>query len=294
MGIVVDLQRSGIVFADPLILAQRTAYQFNTVDFEMHSFEITFGISFDPDPAKGIGGAPKAPESWTIGIVQNLLAERADVEFDGRERISVQFNDPADDVVPKATSKPFYGDPDLGPGKRQTRPYSNIFYTSQGYGQLLDPFNQSGYDLSNKPDALNMWDQPGGGAWIKSPKTGAFIKSIERKYVFQTWLVAQTPGNKAGVALAHIPPFTLCFWFETDLTNFHPRSSFDMPSFDYGVYVEDGFSPLYTKVDRRIKGLGPTPNIRAALGNGRRNPYTKGATALERKNIVFKARGLPV
>jgi len=290
MGIVVDLQRSSIVFTDPLLLLQQTAYSLDTLNFEFHSFEITFGISFDPDPGKGIGGAPAQGETWKIGIVQNLLWERCIWEYDNNERIEIVAPDPVLDSLDGTKLKPFYGDPYLGSSRRQSRPYSILLYTAKGYGELTNPADVSKVKIDNKPDILSMWDQPGGGGWIKSPKQRNLIKGMERRYNFQAWLVAQTPSDPDGLVLAHVPPFSLCFWLETDLKNFKPKSSFDDPAFDYGVYVENGFS--IAKVNRKIKRNGPTPTIQVALGDGGRYPMTFGMTASEQTTLLFTNKGM--
>jgi hypothetical protein len=291
MGIVVDLNRSSITFGDPLLLDRASTIGRDVIAFPLHPFEIKFGISFDPDPKKGVGGAPADAEMWKIGIIQNELWGRSVWEYDGGENYTIQVNDAALDIVDKALlSKPFYADPDLGSARRQQRPYSDLWYTSQGYGELLSPMSASGVNTNNKPETFNMLDQPTGIAFNKSPKTGAWISRIERKLIFQTWLVAQTPNKKDGIVLAHVPPFALCFWFETDLKHFRPRYSFDTPDFDYGMYVEKGISPAH--VNTRVKAIGNTPELQVALGNGGRNPHTKGLTANQRNQVFLRDRGM--
>src|SRR6266446_6115054 len=156
MGIVVDLKRSSITFGNPLLLAQVSTFGRDDLVFPMHSFEVTFGISFDPDPRKGIGGAPAEPELWKIGIVQNQVWARSVWEYDGDEKYVIQFYDPAVDVLEEAhLSKPFYGDPDLdSSNRRPQRPYSVLWYTSQGYGELLSPISASGVNTNNKPETF--------------------------------------------------------------------------------------------------------------------------------------------
>jgi hypothetical protein len=291
MGIVVDLKRSKIAFGDPLLLDPVTTFGRDIIEFPLHPFEISFGVSFDPDPKKGVGGAPADAELWKIGIVQNELWGRSVWEYDGDEKYAILVHDPAVDVLDEALlSKPFYADPYLGSDRRQQRPYSVLWYTSQGYGELLSPNSASGVNTNNKPETFNMFDQPTGIAFNRSPKKGSWISRIERKLVFQAWLVAQTPNKKDAIVLAHVPPFALCFWFETDLKNFHPSYSFDYPKFDYGMYVEKGVSPA--PVNRTVKGIGPTPDLNVALGNGGTNPYLKGLTANERNRKLLREKGM--
>jgi hypothetical protein len=122
-----------------------------------------------------------------------------------------------------------------------------------------------------------MWDQPQGGSLLHSPRTGNFISQIERRLIFQTWLLAQTPSKPEGIVLAHVGPFSLALWIDVDLANFHPRAatgSIDKPRLaGYGIYAEQGFLPV--PVNRAIVGIGPTPVIQAASGNGGRDPKVR-------------------
>jgi hypothetical protein len=284
MGIVVDLNRSGIKFDDKsmTILDRRGLASFTDMTYEFFPFEVTFGISFDPDPKNGIGAAPKEPELWRIGIVQNELWSRSVEEYYGGDKYVIEFHDSAPDCTPE--TKPFYAEPQVGSGKQpgfmEMRPYSDIWYTAQGYGELLSPIDPIGVNTNNKPDSLNIKDRPSGVAFSRSRKTNTWLKRIEQKSIFQSWLVAKTENNPDGIVLAHVPPFAFCFWLETNLKNYHPTYSYEYPPFDYGVYAESGFSPA--AVNRKISLIGATPDLKVALGDGGRKPSMKGITANER------------
>jgi hypothetical protein len=96
------------------------------------------------------------------------------------------------------------------------------------------------------------------------------------------------------VVLGSITPFSLKFWFQTDLQNFHPRSAasggaFDAPDFNYGIYGEDGISGA---VDTNITGIGCYPTPRIVLGEGGRSPVMWGPRSLQRVVAWLSANGL--
>jgi len=287
MGLVVDMTRSGIDFSDPLLL---TDYNMdgihNVFDYELFSFGIKFGIAFDPDPKKGIGGSPNDAELWRVGIVQNILYERLTFEYENTPVFEAEFKSPAVDVVPGTFDSPFYAGPVFGKNTRNTRPVSNMWYTSQGYGELLNPYNASGVQTNNKPELLDMWDEPQGGAYVRHPKSGGVLRRMEKIVSFQTWLVARTPNT---VVLAHVPAFSLMFWLKTD-AKFKPKLSFDTPKFEYGMYGKKGV--FSAKIDYGIKKIGPSPDVRVALGNGGRNPLMLGPPGLERVTKWLAQSGL--
>lgn len=217
MGIVVDLDRSNIVFKEPNALDQRTTIGQNTVDYQLYSFAIQFGIKFDPDPKIGLGGAPTDPELYRIGIVQNVLHERLFFQYEKQDerskrtvkRVFEKTSDhPAVDIVENTFDRPFYSTPSFDSNKRKTRPVSTIWYTPQGYGELLNPYSKSGVAIDNRPDTLDMWDQPGGGAFFTLPD-GAMLMRMEKVLGFQAWLVVKQALKIDP--LAHVPAFSLMF-----------------------------------------------------------------------------------
>ena len=289
MGIVVDINRSEVKFKDPLLLYDPMNVITNQILFDPHSFTIKFGISFDPDPTKGFGGAPPEAELWRIGLVQNVLFERLNFEYENKQIFKIEFEKPAPDFIPGSFSKPFYADPVLVPTRQNERPVSDIWLTSQGYGELLNPYDASGVAINNKPDALDMWDQPSGGTRLKL-KDGSMISRIEKVVSFQTWLVAKTESKTE--VLAHVPAFSLVFWFETTPAKTDkPKYSFDTPAFRYGVFGTNGIFGS-KKIDRTRTGIGDSPTLKPALGNGGRNPVMFGQAAVERGNDFLDAYGL--
>ncbi len=116
-----------------------------------------------------MGGSPPQRESWSIGIVQNVVFERLNFEYSDGRRFTKEFPDPILDSV-ATQNPPFIHDPvfieacKLDPilsCKKQIRvqePVINVFYTSKGYGETLDPHDPTGVAFTNKPDSVNMVD----------------------------------------------------------------------------------------------------------------------------------------
>src|SRR6516164_5616864 len=82
MGIVVEFDRSKATFEGPApgdigITDNRRGF-----GYDMYSFDIQFGIKFDPDSNIGLGGNPPSEQSWRIGIIQNVLQERLFFEYE--------------------------------------------------------------------------------------------------------------------------------------------------------------------------------------------------------------------
>ena len=149
--------------------------------------------------------------------MQNVLSEMLYFEYEIEDERSKRmkktifttvFGDAAVDMLP-GSELPFYGKPSFDPNKLQTRPFAGIWLTSQGYGQLADPFADLGIATTNKPDTFNAWDQPSGGAFFHLRKDGAQLKRMEKIISFQSWLVALGAGKTE--VLAHFPPFSLLF-----------------------------------------------------------------------------------
>jgi hypothetical protein len=249
-------------------------------------------------------------ENWDS---PECIIRRLRFEYENNHIFAKEFNFPAVDIVESTFDRPFYSSPVFGNNALNTRPVSHIWYTSQGYGELLNPNNPSGVQTNNKPDSFSMWDQPGGGASFRLPDFSA-VKRVEKIIAFQTWLVAIKTGlfssspelshvrdaffpklfreSPSSVSmLAHIPPFSLMFWLETDLAHFQPKNSFDTPSFSWGVYGINGYIPG-RRIDRSIRELGPSRTIRPKLGDGGRWPVLSGPTAKERADQFLSSNGL--
>lgn len=277
-------------FGDPLFLLDPMDVIHNDMSYEMHSFTITFGISFNPDPKKGYGGNPREPDLFRIGIIQNVLYERLYFEYDNHRKFVKEFTAPAVDSVSGTFGLPFYADPVLSGQRGKERPYTDIWCTPQGYGELLNPYSSSGVATNNQPGIVDVWDQPGGGATLKLD--GSMISRVEKVLSFQAWLVVKN-GVKIEV-LAHIPPFSLVFWLcTTREKSTRPKYSFDTPSFKYGYY---GVNGLFTnkKIDYTITKIGNAPTVQPTPGTGGRFPTTSGQIALDRAWQWLGANGLRV
>jgi hypothetical protein len=286
MGIIVDLQRSSITFSEPLIPIAPLDVVHNQLFLEMHSFTIGFGVSFDPDPKKGVGGTTTSSELWRMGIVQNLVYAMSHYEYENKQAFKNEFKNATFDSVPDTIAKPFYADPDLRKDAAPpTRPVADIWYTSQGYGELLSPYSATGVATSNKPDLFDMWDQPTVLTRMRL-KDGSFIKRAEHVVSFQAWLVARTPSTTH--VLAHVPAFSLVYWLETD-PNWSSKGklSIDTPGYNYEYYAEKGITKRVNK-----KASRQSPNLQPALGNGGRTPVMAGVNAGERSNKWLRDNNL--
>jgi hypothetical protein len=286
MGIIVDLGKSGIVFDEPLVLARKDADPRElTFGYDMLSWKTTFALGFDPDPKVGAGGAPKAAEMWTVGIVQNLLYERYLFTYFDRPPIAKEFRHATVDATDSSHDYPFYSSPAFGKQRDGTGAVRQVWLTSNGYGDLLDsdPGNPTGVRVTNTPRALTMYDQPSGG--VNLFRDGRLLDRVEKVLAFQQWVVARQ-GSKTQV-LATMPAFTVVFWWKGT----GPPEKFEpMPQFEYGVYGINGFSPSKAaKVDETQKSnLGSIPNLQPMAGNGGLAPVLTGPTSLNQARQFLK------
>jgi hypothetical protein len=302
MGVVVDMNQSKIEFNDPLNLGTYSISSNDLLPFSIHSWDVKFALKFDSNPKNGFGGAPATPELWKIGIVQNLLYENAIVEFDNKLTVPFQQKkvplrqktypyqqtNPAIDADPKTTNLPFYSDPVSDPSRKNTKAVSPIWCTSNGYTDAFDPKNPSKLNISNQPDNITMYDQPGSTVPMRWPPGGSLIlSSVQRTWAFQIWLVAiKDDGSAKPVVLATISAFSFAFWLKTKGPPLkHPE---DDPDFDYGVYGENGFHPP-GKINYGITGTGNSPTVKPIPPNTK-NPTLTGDIAL---NIFSSKKPFP-
>ena len=312
MGIVVDLAKSDAKFDDPLAIVGADLVMGFPLNYDMPSWVASFGIGFDPDPNQGIGGTPQDSKLWDIGIVQNLLYERLLFEYAGMPVLQKEFTTVTVDRLENNLDSPFYSSPVFDSTRRKTRAVAHIWYSSQGYGELLDPSSSSGVRTNNKPDLLDMYDQPGAG--VSQLRAGSLLMRVEKVLCFQIWLVARKFGMfslppKLGpiqalrgalapallgasaqsmIVLAHIPAFTLRFWYTVTGP---PTMLGGSPQFTYGVYGENGFSPK-KPIDHRITSLGPLPSVSPMLGDGGRIPVVTGPASIVQARNWLNANGL--
>ena len=290
MGIVADLDSISVIFTDPKKNVPMGAIT-NAFLCVQHAFEISFGIHFDPNPRKGVGGSPATKEAWQVGIVQNVLFEMYNFTYDDGSTFRTEFKHPVVDAGNKFYA-PFYNEPvivqacKLDPMLKCSKyipimiPVADIWYTSQGFGELLDPYNAIGVATSNKPDSFNLIDEPFFGARLRLPN-GALIKRAESISAFQTWLVAQH-GSTTDV-LATVPPFSLAFWMETHASP--GLLTIDTPPYDFAFYGEAGIST-------KVKADGEIAHLTPRLGDGGRRPVLSGELANDRANNWAKGQGL--
>jgi len=291
MGIVADLRNTTVNFRNPKKDVPMLAIS-NIFLCVQHAFDMTFSFTFDPDPRKGVGGSPKVRELWQVGIVQNVLFGMYNFEYDDGSRFKIEFPNAVLDSGASVVYLPFYNDPvrvpacTLDPILKCNRyvpimvPVAEIWYTSQGYGELVDPWNSTGVAIDNKPGSVNMIDEPTFGARLRL-KNGALIKRAESISAFQTWLVAKRLQRTE--VLATVPPFSLVFWLETK-----PSPGLLMigtPPYDFAFYGESGIS-------RKVKATGGQAGVRPQLGGGGRTPVLVGETANQRDNRWLQNSGL--
>jgi len=293
MGILADLPNSTVDFQNPKNGVPMGPIT-NMFICTMHAFEITFGVKFDPDPKSGVGGSPANMESWSVGVVQNVIHEMINFEYDDGSQFKEEFNSAALDSIDRTINLPFYGDPiymetckidpQLPCGKwiPAQVPVMNVFYTSRGYGELLDPWDAIGVHTSNKPDQLNVMDEPNFGARLRL-KNGALISRAEHVMSFQTWLVAKTPTKTHF--LAHVPAFSLVFWMQT--TPSPGLLSIGTPPFNFAFCGEAGIA-------KKVKSSGASATVKIGSGQGGRTPIMTGDTANVRgRNWLKKNNLLP-
>jgi len=291
MGLNVDLSQSTIDFTNPPTKVPIGGVTNEFVCF-MHQFEIQFFLTFDKNPKVGFGGAPAEAELWRLGIIQNVLFERLSFTYDNGKTFEENFNLSILDGGAE-TYSPFYHDPVLTPACkydptlschtmiREMTPVTDIWYSSSGYGELLDPNDASGIHADNKPEVLNMIDAPWFRARLRLP-SGATITRAERILAFQTWLVAASGGEVKHV-LASTEPFSLVFWLTAS-----PKPgalSIDVPPHSFAFYGEAGIA-------RTVKKGGTVPTVKILAGKGARDPLMKGTLANDRDNQWMQTKGL--
>lgn len=294
MGLVADLSSSSITFNNPRQGAVFGAI-INMFACVMHEFAIEFEFNFDPNPRSGVGGSPATREWWEIGIVQNVVFELINFEYDDGTTFNRTFTNAVLDNVATAHN-PFYHDPVIVPACQLDPllpcsryihvmvPWVHVFYTSRGYGELLNPWGPIGDDveITNKPDSVDMVDEPSFGA-RKQLQNGAWITVAEHILAFQTWLVAKSPSQVH--VLASVGPFSMIFWMTARpssnlLTIGHPPHSF-------GFYGQQGIA---RRVNR--SGRGSPASIRLQAGTGSTRPVLQGQTANERGRQWLRTNNL--
>jgi hypothetical protein len=268
--------------------------------YQMHSFEIEYGVKFDRNPENGLGGSPTIEESWRLGIVQNVLFQRFLFVYEDqghrrpRQVFERQFPLPDIDTIPGSTNFPFYGDRKVQPGKSTSLPGTEITYSSIGYREAASKVST----FDNLPSRFNMWDQPGGSAPLMNEEAFT-LRTLERVIIFQSWLVAIKTGEFHGpspsldkvreqvipkvlrevgtraVPIASFPAFGSIFFAEMDLPHFNHNYSGKTPNFKWGLSGITGFFPA-TRIDHRLPKKGPLPKSIAPPGSGGRIPLTTG------------------
>jgi hypothetical protein len=293
MGILVDLQRSFLTFRNPG--QQVVVDPLNNIFYcVMHSFSIEFTFQFDPQSRVPLLPPASTRQAWQVGIVQNVLFERIHFEYADGSVFSRDFAQPALDSVSRAY-QPFIHDPTyLAPARTinpQTRsvsyvsdplvvPVRSIFYTSAGFGELLDPWHPSGVDLNNVL-TVDYFDEPTFGARLR--RGGSLITNAEHILAFQIWLVAKSSSQVH--LLASIPVFSLVFWLTVPPAP--GLLSIGTPPHRSGYYGQAGIA-------RRVNRSGRVrpASVRIQSGSGGRTPVLQGQTAVERGRAWLRTNGL--
>lgn len=283
MGLVADLSNTSIAFDKPKDVVFGAVI--NAFVCVMHYFEIEFAFNFDPDPRRGVGGSPATREMWEIGIVQNVVFEMINFEYEDDTTFNTTFTNVVLDSV-ATVHLPFYQDPVIvPPGYKPIKPIVpvvDVFYTSRGYGQLADPWNPIGVVITNTPQSVNMADNPSFGA-RKQLKSGAWITVAEHILAFHTWLVAKSPSQVH--VLANVGPFSLIFRMTCQ-----PSSNLltiGNPPFSFNFYGQQGIA-------RRVNrfGRGAPAGVRGQAGRGSTHPVLQGQTANERGRQWLRTNNL--
>ena len=291
MGLVWDPQNSSISFSNPTQGAVFGAIS-NFFVCVMYQFGVDFAFRFDPNPRRGVGGSPATRESWEIGIVQNVVYEKIDFEYSDGTAFTNVFTSAALDSVAQI-HQPFYHDPvrmpacQLAPNLPCSRyipvmvPVVDLWYTSQGYGDLLDPWHPSGVAITNSPQSVNMVDEPTFGGRLRL-SNGAIVTKAEHILGFQIWLIAKRQSQVH--MLANVAPFSMVFWLSTQPT---PNLlTIGTPAHSFGFYGSQGI------VRTVIHSSGVPANIRIQSGAGGRSPVLGGQTANDRGRRWLRSNGL--
>ena len=314
MGIIVEIDRSRARFTSPGTGPIGFDLDKN-FRYEMHSWEIEFGVRFEADPSVGIGGAPNGEESWRLGIVQIVLYGRMLFVYEDADarkppqRLEREVKLPEIDVLPGSTEYPFYADQRVTPNALVTRPVAHIEYSSKGYREKGAKSSM----VDNAPSTFNMWDQPESAVPFRKDQSFR-LRRLEKVLIFQAWLVAMKTGQfstgspmldkvkadfipkilrqlgESVVTLAAVPAFATTFWAEFDLPRFRPQNSIDTPNFTWGLYGSEGFI-TNRAINRSITELGPAPFVKPVKGNGGRFPVVTGPPSIQGSENWFKANG---
>jgi len=261
----------------PLIVAGTNKFEFGPI-----GYMIRFGIGFDPSPRKGVGGSPAGKQSWTIGVVQNVVSEIVKLEYDDGSVFQTTFPTPVLDSSAKFY-KPFVYDlPDQsGPAAPGKRPLVDVTYTSKGYDELFDPFDPP--VITNRPNFVDMVDRPSISAKLILA-SGGWIQKATHIVSFQVWLVATTPAGT--LLIANVPPFSLVATCELIVPSGIARQIFSSPiASTFNSYTEAGIARTVN-----INSNGRT--VTATEGGGGVTPVLTGTTANDRGEAWLRTNQL--
>jgi hypothetical protein len=182
-----------------------------------------YEVDVEYDPRARVAPAPTSVSMWNIGLVQNVLYERIEIEYLDQEPFTVTWARPALDIGSEAY-RPFYNEPDvlevsipysvagfdrLLISREAVVPVHSLFYGPNGLGQLLDPWDPAGYaPMQNQSVRLRMIDQP--FLMLRNWK-GTELVRVLQVLALRFWIVAMPSGGR-GVVLGLSPPFTLVAW----------------------------------------------------------------------------------
>ncbi|MDJ0711139.1 MAG: hypothetical protein QNJ14_12140 [Woeseiaceae bacterium] len=183
-----------------------------------YSFETTL------EHRPGRGGELAPPQRYramTFGIVLNILYEFIEIDYGDAGTYWQRWTRPVNDSVSRDTM-PFVHEPStqilpipmvdeqsnevlrVVTEEISINPSYERFYGPDGLGELLNPFDQSGYRASNHQRlTLRFQDQP--RLSVRATKHGEQLRSMSQVLWFKFWVIG-TPGRHV---FATSPPFTL-------------------------------------------------------------------------------------
>ena len=252
-----------------------------------------FAGNFAFDFKRGQGLAPPASPptaAWDIGIVQNVLYEKMLFKYEHRT-VKTEFAKPAVDSQ-SSTSFPFIQDGvrvETADGFREVRPVQELYYNTNGLGELISPYDSFPNDLVPIPEkrrsvvqTVNFVDQPSFGCPLR-PSNGGLLLEAYQIVTFMVWLVAIDPFRRAGSpqTLAHVGPFSLVYRaVALDPQNYTYTLSY--PPYSYFAYGVNGYT---RSVNAALQSR--SPQIKVKSGKGERAPLLTGHTANQRDATWF-------
>jgi hypothetical protein len=295
MGIIADTANYDLSLTDPpggWVDMNMVGNYFTC--FQQHA-ELTFGLKFDTNPRNGVGGtAPSTPpfQNWEIGIVQNVLFEMYNFEYENHLTFTKTFPTQVLDSVAQI-HQGFYSDPYAlsfcVPGgvkcsTQAVRAAEDIVISATGYDYFTDPFTNTA--SGNKPSSLTMVDDPRFSSKLRFG-TSTILRA-ESITAFQVWLVARRGPAASPAALsvlASLGPFSIVMSMTTQGST---GSLLSTPSYSVQAYAQTGIS----RAVNRSPNFSPGVKLSIQAGSGGTAPIMTGTTANMRALAWLNQNGL--